>query len=1790
MKLIFKQFFKTFWKNFLLIIGLSSLVGVLSYLLSTSINLTQSFNYSLNQLDSKGNKANVVSNVSNDFGYLDFSYELSNEPVKVYTSSLSIQKDDSGNITRAANTFFPYSKDELLSRSKSFGISQGVKVNKSATELKDMFSLDESVTKGIWDYNYGLSVGQPIQLSFDNKKALAYSFVSDEKGVLLNPKTILFNQYGLPFSIFSKGILSQEVLLTSTFDDYNQSIINAQPEIYDNEGYGITENFFNRSMKKIHSLHNVDPATNKLNISDYKTWSSNNLFVFDVFSKFIEKAEVNPYIFEINLDNSTGPIKTFFKSHPEIFEYVFDSLFYANKYDRSDVPGGYDEDVKSNISLIKKSNDKYQIMLAISDDCFIDYSSSLPIDEQIDMNKKLFLNNFKSYLSSQFNSISYELFNQSLNSDLKNQDIQIQLESEYYYRDAEKDLEYLYVSKDNNNANKVVVDSGSNLLKNDLIIKNKNLLSKRLPYNKLSRENFYALQDLIDLFPLENVDGYNKGLSSSISLNSNEYTWYQLLRYCLYNIVEILKKQDNDHISDKAYNSPHFKLFTKLASWSFSLKFSSNSLELNLSPKQEFTTLHISKRYITYIYENVMCVISNTYAIENKKKHLPTLIDEEVDNVWWAKLEEFANDAKGFEDWIESIKDTKYMELTFSQVNHYFANNQVFFEIWAKNLSDKFKISYKETFFIISGFGLSPDYAFPIVSSISPIPNPKKQVIVYLNSDTFNSLNISSVNIDSYYSFSSNSKSDNEIIEHISSISKKLIGYDFYNAKFIYDAKNMGTIYMRSYFPYQIRNLLVIFTVIGVSFLFILSIIIVYLILKSFIKNIVEPVSLCIANGIPLSRIIFACLTNFAIFLTPAILIGYVISYFTQSFFISLFNSIWLVPATTIVSFTPAIFIPLIIGILLIFGSMLSLVIYRKFKKPVPEVLSNKQDVKSNFFTRLMINTKVKMHSIVKLTLGFSSINLGRLGLITLLGSIALGGISSSIIIKDKFNVSQRLTNESRNYDFQYDFKNVNESSGLYKPQKFSEIGMENKEVGINSLYLAKAEWDTIASKDKYPYYYEQTQIKKIPRHGNESSLQLVQDKYLSNLIMPSYKIYQMISANNLYTFFNSAASIFLLDLEITFSGLVTLNIWDFIKTNFPDWLVNQLEQQAGNFQRKIMEKYGEWYYKFMILNEGVQSMGNEVNLQLKNLEKNNSGYYYATIKNGNKEYKTKPYYVWVDSDQWYWTNESEINSRYELKTGDTINLSYDVKNDFYNNGLVQDVSNFSSEIEWKFIPAYTKYHNLNKEKVSNATISTAWDDIRFTDEFLNFITTIYGDEDVSKEDSKISFGILPYDEQTDEFYTRVTGKISGIRDIFNNPIELSNPNIDILGIKNNSDFVILKDSDNKDINNLISSKTIQDKIPVIINEGASLEYNLKVGSTFELNVSNNALDNSYDLMNKIIGLNQNPIKTTYNFEVVGINEDSFGTKFYINRDIANQITSLDKMNVYTNMIDSSFNQNIVVKQPGELSENYIPFNGIFSKNPELLISYKSIPFYTYSSIWNTWTTTSSISYLDTSYVYNCLITYNPDLLNSISTYIKENIDNSFIIADNANDQRNNIINFLTNNFSQSTIIKSFDESDIIDLLSVSLDFALPSSITNDIFSMISNLTSSIIIIIVAILIPLLVFVTMVTSFSIVGDLTKNLALMKILGFSNKNIFITIALMYIPVFVLSVIIGLCIMLALNFGIQMLIYNLTTIFINENIVAWVFLLSVLVIGLILAAATMLTLIISRRKGLENTLKF
>lgn len=1789
MILIFKQFFKIFKKNIFLLVGLLLLVLANSFLLSSAINLSLSFNNSINKMNNQGDKIDVVSKNPGNFGYLDFTYKEGDEPVTIYTSSLELQKNPNGVYDRAANTFYPYSKNELESR-KGISISSGIKYNKDFSSIDDMFSFDTTDPQGIWNYNYGLSVGQPPFGGVKNNSAIAYSFVDqkekkDKPVVVLNPQEIIYNKYGIPTTFFAKGSLSDDTKMSYTFDSPNASVVNSQPEIYDNNGFGIIKNFFNRSQKKIFGLHNA-MVNYKLDASNYITWNKNMYFVFDVFSKFIKKEKIIPYEFSYDLDNSFGAVKTFLSSNPNIFEKTFNKIFYENKVNRNDVPGGIDNNVVDGISLIKRDN-KFIIRLAVPNKAFIDYNSSEPFDQQIKMNKKIYLSNFRGYLSNAFRKEILNVFLQDLANKLKQENIIMQKESEYSYKDPSSDNEYLFVGKNNLYGNKVVTYDGNNLINNNQLSQLKNQLYSKDKNNNVSKTVFYTLKKIYDMFPENAGPNRNDKFDSG-----NNFIMYNLTRYCLNKICELLDKtnKNDEAIPASVYNSPYFRLFNKLTSFNYEIRFDVNKLSIKQTPTYEFNTLYFDFTLSINIFNNYLCVIDEGYAKENNKKFIPTKTSKDVDNAWRKKMDEInksKNPARDFENWINniSINNPNFMPLSYDQINNYFSSNQDLFNIWINKLSGDYKIKYRNYYFLISGFGMSPDFAFPTISITSPIPSKKNQTVVYLNEFTYNSLNISDINKSEYYTYFSLKKTPKEIIQEVNSIQKSIIGFSLLQPVNIYDAKDMGTIWLRTYFPDLINNLIIIFTTFGVIFLISITLIITYLILKAFIKNLLEPISLCIANGYSLFSVILPCILSFGIFIVPTVMIGYIVSYLIQKAILTIFASIWFVPGTISISFTPLIFLPLLLFTMFFFGAMLTINLRRKFKGSVPGIMSQ-GDSNSKFSSISRIFGRFKMHTSTKLSISFAFKNMGRLLLIVALSSVAFGGIVSSIVIGEKFNSSLTLTNNSRDYNYQYDLANVSESTGLYKPQKYAEMGMEDKDAGIYSIYLHKDQWDNAwnngSNNYPQPYYYEQLQAKKLPESGgDESNLELIPNKYLSNLIMPSYKIYQEIIAQDQNVFFNGVASIFLLDLPISFLS-VKINIWDFIKPNFPDWLVSQLEEQASNFQEAIMNKYGEWYYNFIDLNKDVKPLKSNDAIYVDNDAKiSDSGYYFAQSTTGKK---TKPYYVWVDQNELYKSKDKNILGRSILNDGDKFELTFDRKKDFYNNvGMHVSLSD-SEPVTWYYIPAFNVYHNISEKQISNSAVDP--NKIRFNDEFLRFITTIYGDKEVSAQDSKISFGIIPFDETEDEKYTFVNGRIIAIKDLLGRSVKPSKPNIQILGIKNNSDFIKLT-SDGKDILNLINEPTIKNGIiNVIINQGAALEYNLDIGETFDFEVDNNSLTQSFSILNQLVGVNKNPINTKFRMKVMGINDDSFGMKFYINQNIANIITGLNQMKIYT-----SFKNGLFEKQDfKDFKNNDVPFNGIFTKNPNLLISTKSIPFYTFASMWTTVTSTSDLKNIDTSILYDNITTYNKSILLNTAYYIKKNVDKDFVIGSDINQLRKNIVDFININFGNASFLKMMDNLKINELLKPSLSMVLSNQITNDVFNKITTLIITISVILAAIIIPLLIFVTLVVSFSIITDLERNMGTLKILGVANWKQMLILLKMYSPFFIVSLLIGLGVIFAINYGLQYIIFSMTSIFISTSLNIGILFVGIFIVMLIFILSIILNFLIFRNKKLDSLIKF
>lgn len=1805
MWILFKQFFKTFYKNGFLVFGLFALITTLSFLVSTAINTSQSFNNSLTNLNSSknGKKAEVVSNQGSDFGYLDFSYDVSqnNEKIKVFSSSLDIQYDAEGNITRKANTIFPYDKDKLLSRNNSFGVANGITLHGEEIDPENMYSLNLEDPNGIWTYNYGLSVSPPISFGFNNKKALAWSFVESDGTVAFNPNDILFNSYGIPMFFFTKGTLNNDFSIPVTFDLFNESVFNEIPNIYDETGLGITNKFFERSQGKIEALHdhhNYDI----LNPNEFYLWNKGEAVVLDILSHFLEVKEVTPVIFKINLDQSSGPIKYFIENNPDIVEKAFNNVFFGNNVTREKIPGNF-TDVDSNIS-IRKVDNNFEILLGVDDDVFVDWSSikldpnsSVPFDEQLNqqkseqvvLNKKLYLNNFQNYISTNLTNEIKNVFLENFNTFLQSKNIDATLESEYYFNDVENDVDYLFVAKDNKYDNKVVVNDGTNLIQNDYASE----IKKNLDYlieGKLTTNYYIALNYLIQNSPdsIWPSRPNSEKVPDKITINSSDYWWVSLFKFSLAKVNDLMWSIGiNKVIPNETFNDPYMQLLAYFMNVFFRVEFNSTNININYSFKYTFTTLHFQASANITLFDNFFCVLSNSYAIDNKKKYLPINTPDQNLEIWNSKI---ILDEASFTNWINEIKDSDLMLLSCDVIPLLFQSRENFFSIWLNALSDDYKIPYRNSFFLINGFGISPDYAYPIVSAISPIPQPENQAIVFLNESAYNYLDITEASKSNYYSYISDTLSNSKIISLVNQYVKdNLNSNNFIYLQDINNANNLGIVWLRNYFPYQINQLIVLFSVVSSILVVCLSLVVTFLLLKIFIKNLLEQISLCMGNGINLSKIILACLLNIGIVTTIGSMLGYIASYLCQNAFIGIFSSIWMVPGTIALPFTPIIFLPIVLISFIIFGIILSSIIYAKFKKPIPQIIANKDDIKANWFTNILRNSKLKIPNIIKLSIGYSSINVGRLSLLSVLGSVALGGIVSAVMINDKFNIAHDNTLYSKNYNYQYNFINVNESTGLYKPQKFSEMGIEDSTVGINSIYLTEDEWNLISSTtEKLPYFKEMFVLKEIPKGGSKQDLTVKlydgQKRYLSNMVYPSWNTYNMIQNRNINIFFNAVASLFLLDLPISFLGQ-TINIWDFVKSNFPNWLVEQLESQSDIFQKYVMASYGEWYYDFIDNNsekiELVDTNTNAYDISIDDIQLNQSGYYFARaerkVLGTTTTFTTKPYYVWVDSDQWYKASNDTINSRYELTSGDNITLVANPNSDFYkNNSNDPTALKDTDKVTWYYVPAYGIYHNIS-EKTAVKSGSDLYA-VRYSDDFINFITTIYADEKISAEDSKISFGIIPFDEGLDEAFTNVSATITKLTDNLGYEYTKPEMNIDLWGINTNSDFIKLK-QEGKLINNLLTSNN--NPINIIINQGSSYYYGLDINDEFTVTINNNSLNNSFKVMQNLINVQNNPINTTFNFKVVGISDDAFGNKFYISQEDANKITGLDQMPVYSKVSPTI----------ETITPSFTPFNGVLSKSEELNITYKSIPFYTYASIWTIDTLTSQLSSTNNaSEIFNFLTSHNPSIIKVVAEYIHDHLDNNFAIVDNTNEQRNLIIDYINKNYSLSSIIQVLNNINQTDLLQSATNFILSSTTSEKMFGIVSNLSSTLIIIIASISIPLLILVTLVISLSIINDLYRYIGLMKVLGYSNRNIIVAFSSMYLPVLLITILVGLAISFALNYGVQFLVFNLTSIYLTPGIQAGAYFIGVAASIVIFILCIMFITGVIHRKGLENTIKF
>ncbi|MDE7088375.1 MAG: ABC transporter permease, partial [Malacoplasma sp.] len=349
---------------------------------------------------------------------------------------------------------------------------------------------------------------------------------------------------------------------------------------------------------------------------------------------------------------------------------------------------------------------------------------------------------------------------------------------------------------------------------------------------------------------------------------------------------------------------------------------------------------------------------------------------------------------------------------------------------------------------------------------------------------------------------------------------------------------------------------------------------------------------------------------------------------------------------------------------------------------------------------------------------------------------------------------------------------------------------------------------------------------------------------------------------------------------------------------------------------------------------------------------------------------------------------------------------------------------------------------------------------------------------------------------------------------------------------------------------------------PLIINQGAAYQYNLGVGSVISVDVKN-----TYDRFTKnILGIDSTK---KVKFKVVGVSTDSFGVNLYTSQANSNEILKLnfsqgstivssstlkvkdgnklmssyligDKSKIDTNSGDSTL-INVT-----EYDNNYVPFNGVFSKeeNPLLVNSLVLECIY---GIWGNF-----VNFNDSNFKSLVDTSGMAPVINSVLPYSTEELDlvkqkYNLPLETSREDLVAAIVEKLTFNDLSTLFTNVFGKTSL-----VAIDTFEYFSSTFGTYSTIFGTLLTVETLLIALFIPLIIIIIMIISSVMMNDFRKIIAILKTLGYSDRENLFSILVIFIPVILISLLIGIGILASLCTFFNFLVFNLSSIYLSPSI--------------------------------------
>lgn len=752
---------------------------------------------------------------------------------------------------------------------------------------------------------------------------------------------------------------------------------------------------------------------------------------------------------------------------------------------------------------------------------------------------------------------------------------------------------------------------------------------------------------------------------------------------------------------------------------------------------------------------------------------------------------------------------------------------------------------------IIIGCGITPDFVYPVVDFKRPTPNAKTECLIYCNSLAYEDTKLAFANssVEEYLvgSFTNANKQQqqqiiNEINEWIKHEKLMLWPNEMNCTFFANDKTNMitPTSFRVSYIPQLINNINII-TVALCCFIALLSFVICMIIVKRFVEKNRINVGIMLANGIRKFKI---ALSLIPFVLIPSVIGGvaaYITGFFLQIQGIRLFQNYWTLK-TSILSFSwLAMLICVIIPFILFIG-VCFIATYWILKTKVTQLMKSGSEFKSNSFSRWVKKPFKYTNVLTRFRISIAFNSLPRLLVLAAASCLTMTSLIFSFASLNKLSESQNINATQSSYNFDLELTTPTSSGSTYSVIDFSKIGNideKNNEIGIGysnaKEYVFNTNWNT--KEDDTKNWYDPYSYPQLTKYYAWKEINSIENG----------------------------------------GGLFSDDPYEYRE------ILNKLGNLAIPNQG---DSNGHTSDLFYLNNKILSKLTLDYNMGLGPLSSNpwqialalmpastrntcNSSYQQIIDIVGKKVYEAKN-----KQDKYYYEYEYENEEDKKTKF---------IDNKFKECISKNIISNEQGNYHYQINPDNVKWGMLGAHQAFNEC-------------FMRLIKTIFTDIDLMQIEYPIAHGFVPINwsndstRKKDEFYTYIDASID--------KVNYKKRQIKINGIVNNSNFINLLDEHGTKLNDLLwnetflSLKEIDNKTiyPIIVNAYTAHKYNLKVGSTIDVTITNTVDRFERQIHpDKFLLDTSNKIK----WKVIAVSAGTTNDGFYCPQEVANKLIGL---------------------------------------------------------------------------------------------------------------------------------------------------------------------------------------------------------------------------------------------------------------------------------------------------------